>query len=217
MAIIRFEFTPDKLPEGAQNVQASHRGAGYQLGQWDETGRKYVYVDHAGPTGLWTYETHIGLCLKDYERNGYDDSDFHMVVWNPETQSPEDICFASTRGWSYPSYNSYVDATPEVRAAHEAWIKRRQRVYDVQSRRSASKRRAELAREFGVRPSAVKRLEAAYRKDDLERVIKLAKQVESKRLKSEFRRKLAQQVVAWLRDPSPQYATPLSPKQLMYI
>lgn len=62
---------------------------------------------------IWMCLTHVGLCICDYERNGYDDSDFHMIVWNPETKTTEDICYATTRGWTYPCYGSAADLTPE--------------------------------------------------------------------------------------------------------
>jgi hypothetical protein len=58
-------------------------------------------------------------CLRDRERNWYEDSDWDMLVWNPEKQEPEWINFASTRGWSYPSYGSRPGATPEVQTAYD--------------------------------------------------------------------------------------------------
>lgn len=68
---------------------------------------------------LWMCHTHVGLCIMDYERNGYDDSDFYMIVWNPETKQTETIMFATTRGWSYPCYSSSPDLDekyiPEVK------------------------------------------------------------------------------------------------------
>lgn len=70
---------------------------------------------------VWLYETHHGLCIHEREYNGYHDSDFFMVVWNPETKQPQSIEFATTRGWSYPCYASRPDATPEVLAAFEAY------------------------------------------------------------------------------------------------
>lgn len=51
----------------------------------------------------------------------HDDSDFFMLWWNEEKGAPEEFCFASTRGWSYPCYGSYKDATPEVMAKYQAW------------------------------------------------------------------------------------------------
>lgn len=72
-------------------------------------------------TDVWTWDTHSGLCIQDTERNGYDDSDFYMLVWNPAKKCAESIMFATTRGWSYPSYGSKPDATPEVMAEYNAW------------------------------------------------------------------------------------------------
>lgn len=71
---------------------------------------------------LWAFDSHIGLCLRDYERNGYDDSDFYMIVWNESTGKPEEYQFATTRGWTYPSYGSRPDATPEIRGKYDAYM-----------------------------------------------------------------------------------------------
>lgn len=75
------------------------------------------------PYVVW--KTHVGICLSEREANGSYDSDFFMLVWNWGTMQPEEICFASTRGWTYPALGSSVDATPEVRAAYDAWRKAR--------------------------------------------------------------------------------------------
>jgi hypothetical protein len=71
----------------------------------------------------WLYDTHVGLCLREYERNGYDDSDFFMVTWDPVKKQPETIMFATTRGWCYPCMGSSVDASPEIRAEYDAYLK----------------------------------------------------------------------------------------------
>lgn len=89
------------------------------------------YHDHVAegtsrPMPYWTYETHVGLCLFESEVNGYDDSDFYMTVWNPETKAPESILFASTRGWTYPCYASRPDATDEVKTAYTAYLRRKE-------------------------------------------------------------------------------------------
>lgn len=92
----------------------------------------------AGASKMFTYETHHGLCIRDYERNGYNDSDWYMVVWNPEKGEPETIEFASTRGWSYPCYASSPDATPEIRAAYDAWEAEAERKYrELEAEREA--------------------------------------------------------------------------------
>lgn len=70
---------------------------------------------------LYMETTHVGLVLELREFNGRDDSDFYAVVWNPETGRPGRVEYASTRGWTYPNGAS-VDATPEVKAAYEAYL-----------------------------------------------------------------------------------------------
>jgi len=65
-------------------------------------------------------DTHHGLVLSTYERNGYDDSDFYAIVWDAEAGRPQHIEYATTRGWTYPC-SAVVDATPEVQAAYAAW------------------------------------------------------------------------------------------------
>jgi hypothetical protein len=64
--------------------------------------------------------THVGLVLETREWNGLDDSDFYAVCWNPEKGEVERVEYASTRGWTYPN-SATVDATPEVRAAADAY------------------------------------------------------------------------------------------------
>lgn len=162
---------------------------------------------------VWTWKTHVGLCLEDHEINGYDDSDFYMVVWNEEKQAPERITYATTRGWSYPAYGSYVDATPEVRAKYEAWKAQR----DEEARRE---RRRNQAR--------VLRANRALWKAACERhALSIQEQMKFRRLpdwqvllglfslrgRSAFRKSLRDQIIAWLRDPAPKYEYPLSRKQ----
>lgn len=101
MAIIKFTFDADKVPADAVNVEEN--------------------LDAGSGKTYWTWHTFVGLCLSDREYNGYDDSDWAMTVWNAEKGEPEEIVYASTRGWTYPAYGSFVDATAEVRDAFMAW------------------------------------------------------------------------------------------------
>ena len=124
MAIINFAMDQKEIPAGAVNVcEVTESWRGH-----------FSNPD----TRLWVWESHNGLCLEDRERNGSWDSDFYMTVWNPETQAPQEILFATTRGWSYPSYGSRPDATPEVRAAYDAW----KAVRDEQARKAVAEREA---------------------------------------------------------------------------
>src|SRR5215469_6460049 len=92
MPIVHFDYNHSRVPADAQNVRAVHNGAGYRRGRMTE--KSYVYDECAGPTQIVLWDTHTGLCLSEFERNGYDDSDFFMVVWNPEKAQPETIMFA---------------------------------------------------------------------------------------------------------------------------
>lgn len=123
---------------GAQKYQVGHAkecphyaaaGAGYQgyeirpEGLYSDCCTEGVYSNrcHFRNEGLYMHTTHQGLVLSLGERNWHDDSDFYATVWNPETNAPEKITYATTRGWTYPNHAS-VDATPEVRAAYEAFL-----------------------------------------------------------------------------------------------
>jgi len=128
MAIIHFTGKLEEIPANAVNIQdASDQwrpqpDSPEQLATYDEIRLRYAWTpERCAAYKLYTYETHNGLCIQDREANGYNDSDWYMTVWNEEKGAPEEICFASTRGWSYPCYGSKPDATPEVVAKYNAW------------------------------------------------------------------------------------------------
>lgn len=99
--------------------------------------------DFTGTGGIVLRETHVGLVLSTFERNGYSDSDFVAIVWNPELQKIETVEYASTRGWCYPNCAT-VDATPEVIAAACEFQERQQRESIASTQRIAA-----LTPEFG--------------------------------------------------------------------
>jgi|SRR5580698_1161983 hypothetical protein len=113
MPIVHMVSKPEEAPAGAANLK--------------DVTERWRGSSNDSNWSVWTYETHIGFCIKEREANGYDDSDFYMTVWNPETHKPEEIEFASTRGWSYPCLASHVDATPEVMAEYRAYMLERER------------------------------------------------------------------------------------------
>lgn len=182
---------------------------------------RYRSSNHRAPNGMMygpvvLYTTHHGLCLAERERNMYDDSDFYMTVWISEKGAAEEILFASTRGWTYPCMASCVDASPDVIAAWVAWEdkeRRRARVMGAWSRRKDDWK---LARETGLASLAnLARLREAFRSvETFEAAIKLLK---TKKFRSDFRASLARQIRAWIDDPAPKYASPLSPKQLQQL
>jgi len=158
------------------------------------------------------YETHHGLCLYDYERNGYDDSDWYMVVWDPVTKTSKEVFFATTRGWSYPCYASKADATPEVRAEFKAYVDYNLRRSEILKRRNERKHMAEIARRAGLQRTQVENLKAAVGSawQGIERLI-------TANLRSGFRKSMRDQVIAWAINPAPKYRSPLSPKQMAYL
>jgi hypothetical protein len=173
-----------------------------------------------GKTGYTTYLSHIGLCLFDYERNGYDDSDFFMAVWNPVKGEREDICFATTRGWSYPCYGSKPDATEETKAAYDAWRAKlaaqadeRRAVEAAAAKEKLAVEATKLAKHVGCTVARIEALRAAMG-DDYGACVKL---LNTKAFRSEFRASLCTQIKKWLMDDNPAHATPLSYKQRQYL
>ncbi len=238
MAIVHFTWNKTEIPGTAQNIRAEVQH-GYRRHRLDEETHKYVYDECEGPHVMWLWESHNGLCLFEEEENGYDDSDFFMTVWDPELQKPERICFASTRGWTYPALNSYVDATPEVRSAYKICLEkaaRRDAILKKWETRISDSKLAETL-ELGSRKNAKKFREAfgGYRvvwdKNgklifhwsryfDSQRqsvFISACKLLNTKKFKSAFRESLANQIRTWVMDPAPKYDRPLSPKQMEYI
>lgn len=64
-------------------------------------------------------KTYIGRVLTEYEKNGYNDSDFFAIVWDDETDTIKTIEYGSTRHGG--SYGCDIDATPEVIAKAKAY------------------------------------------------------------------------------------------------
>lgn len=186
-------------------------------GEWNEAGKHVVNEERKafeaqfkgmpkfGPFAYWVKETHKGLCLYDYEKNGYDDSDFCMVVWNEEKQQPEHITFASTRGWTYPLYSSYPDATPEVKAKYEAWKVATARRYNIQNKWNKRKIEIKQAAEMKITRKEWKRLKELYGYEKAMVFYPLLKA----NLRSQFKKDMANKVREWLAGNS-NYKYPLS-------
>lgn len=72
------------------------------------------------------------------ERSWHDDSDFYAMVWDDETESPREVTYASTRGWTYNN-GAAVDADEATQAKYAAWQDR------LREQRAELARRAEEA------------------------------------------------------------------------
>lgn len=164
-------------------------------------------------TTIWLYDTHVGLCIREYEHNGYHDSDFFMVVWNAEKAAPETIEFASTRGWSYPCLGSAVDATPEVLEAYWRWTAEQQAKALKAERHAKAERLAGIRRGWRSAGLPAGRLRAVRREVGTKAVEAIVA-LYGPRIRSGFKLRLRSQVDAWAAEPKPKYPVPLSRKQL---
>lgn len=221
MAIIRFTHNFRDIPADAVEVKHTLEGHTSHACRFDKDEVQGHYGEYKiGPQILTTWYTHVGLCLRDYERNGYDDSDFYMEVWNDEKAEVETICFASTRGWSYPAYNSFADASEMTKRKYAAYRDNEERERILRNRRSDAKILRQLRAEVRaiaaankVNPVRFMQLRKPYGKDAFKALLSLF----GSRIRNNFKLKLRAQVIAWLQDDAPKYATPLSKKQMQYV
>lgn len=70
---------------------------------------------------------YVGFAIAEREENRYDDSYFHLTVWNPETAKPEWFMYAATAFPSHPMHPDTVRALlaetfPSVRQAFDTYI-----------------------------------------------------------------------------------------------
>lgn len=198
----------NEIPANAVNVQV-----------YDHISQGHMSNDVIGPRLYATYDTFTGKCLFESESNGYHDSDFYMTVWDDAIKAPRSICFASTRGWTYPCYASHVDATDEVKAKFTAW-QEAIRVKAEQERRDnmAKQRRAlrkDIRAKIGTGDKFVKALKLRRRIGENRFMLLLDFLKRSQR--SAFKKSLRAQIEAWFDCSAPKYDMPLSPKQWNYI
>lgn len=179
---------------------------------------------------LCFHDTHHGKCLFETERNGYDDSDFLMTIWDEEENSPRSIMFGTTRFWTYPTINgSFADATDEVKAKYQSWCEEREqeRQQAVRNNRAEYLRKirhteAKVVSEYNVSPKVLIKLRKAFggfmrvgaQYDTYGNIINF---ITNRRIRSKFKLSIKTQVIEWMQSDNPQYDKPLSPKQLQFI
>jgi hypothetical protein len=167
----------------------------------------------------WYYVTYAkGAVIRQYERNGYHDSDFYLVVYSAHTGTLYEWEYTSTRYGGSGIYglglHYTVDATPEVRETASAI-----RVAEAQRAEQESREAdVEAMVALGASPESarlfVDKLSKFRGTPKYNGVHKL---LCTKKFRSSFRQSLRDQVETWLRDPNPTYDFPLSPKQTSYI
>jgi hypothetical protein len=172
-------------------------------------------IARVGALVLW--ETHQGLCLYEWEANETYDSDFYMMLWNPEKKQPEPYCFASTRGWTYPALASRPDATPEVIAEWEAYKTAYNEAQERAARHAKAKHllsirrlHTELAQRHGYNVMAFRKW---IKQEYPERVRAALHLLQSTRLRNKFKLDQRDHIVKWLKETQHKYPSPLSYKQ----
>lgn len=167
------------------------------------------------------WDEFVGMCLSKDEINGYDDSDFVMTIWDAEKCQPFTLTYASTRFWTYPSWDSKADATPEVRALYEAWLENEKakalKVWRQSKADELRKHRAMQVEAAMTHGFPVMRLRKLMKLERSDRAVPLLKLLCSKRLRSEFKLSLQRQIAKWLSNTSPEYKSPLSASQWYYV
>lgn len=153
------------------------------------------------------------------ERNGYHDSDWYVLLWDVEKQAPRSqLCATTACGGGDMWYCPYglTDLLPEHAEAYRAWSRRR----EIQKRWDERRRHIARAGELGLTRREYARLRqvefARFRNDEkgAEALYLLEQLLGTKNFRSSFRKSLADQVRAWVREESPKFRVPLSPKQM---
>jgi hypothetical protein len=76
-----------------------------------------------------------GNVVANYENNGYDDSDFFAVVFNPEDKQFYSVCIGSTR-YAGGQYHHDIDAPENVKELYKEFQNNRRKEYDTLYKRS---------------------------------------------------------------------------------
>jgi hypothetical protein len=220
MAIICFEA--DSKRDGFHHTYGSEpkawpEGAYCPVGEYNNSNDR----EQRQGWSLVLWQEYVGCCLYEWEVNGSWDSDFYMMVWDHELKMPKPICFASTRGWSYPAMGSKPDATPEVLAlyqeykAEQAIIRAQEdRIVKAKFLRTEHTLELKLTARYGF---TVKALRQWKRMEDPARFERAYALLKSTKLRNEFRKKLQAQLAEWLKDKDKKFKSPFSFKQWEYV
>lgn len=167
--------------------------------------------------------------VEDREQNLYHDSYFYATIFNPETLDYFEFEYGSTAYANTPTFASDIpektitrhkdgkheevkftcDTPKEVKDLYR-------RVIKVHTKLEIRDKMKKLANELSLATyhEAYKLRGAYYKEEEFEAVCNLLR---VKKFRSNFRKSLSEQVRDWIKDPSPKYEKPLSPKQISYI
>lgn len=164
------------------------------------------------PSPEYWEKKHIGMCVEEFERNGYHDSDFYMTYYVPEKDTFYTNEFATTRAGCGAAFGSCVDASPEIMERYEAWKIRQDKLRNAYYRRRTRKKIHAIAKSTDLKFSKVKKIFDLYGEEKALRMSKLL----TTNLRSKFKISLRDQLLKWLRGEST-YNFPFTIKQLNYI
>lgn len=149
MSIVTYTTDPELFKDIADSCTAhavEHR-TGCPNGKpgWPDTSRKTL-DDACSLHGCkigYAIETYRGRVVREWERNGYDDSDFLAeVITDVDTLETKSVCWGTTRGWTY--FNGCkVDASDELR---RRWMAKRATEAKARAEKAAQERAALDAR-----------------------------------------------------------------------
>jgi hypothetical protein len=152
----------------------------------------------------------VGMVVRTWERNGYDDSDFFATFWNPETMDFETIEYATTRGWTYAN-GAEIDASQALLDLFDEYRRGLALMGERDFRKDLGAKLAALGFD---RPDHVEFFAGL----DAERRTFLFKILRTD-CRSEFRKSLQAQARAWLAaaPADRKYDFPFSPRQYSAI
>lgn len=167
-------------------------------------------------------EHYIHIAYKGYvvclgEHNYYDDSDFYAECWDNEKQKVVKVIYDTTR-YASTGCRAEVDATPEVQSLCEEWHKKEERRRKNEELKAYREKYLYYSHKSGLTIRQTLRLMVAVGKNFEEIIlVKLLGAYHSNRMRSAYRKSLAEQVITWVNTPEPEYNCPLSPKQLISL
>lgn len=177
----------------------------------------YPYRSNDKPSNTYTFVAFGGLTIKieTHCHNSSDDYREWQVATVAVPQADGSYKYETYNAdYTYEGHRSMVDATPEVVAAYEAHLAYIARKEKVQRKLSDRKSDMQLAKIMGLKDRfAVTKLQYAVGNDVFSACITLLKTHKKGTLRSDFRKSIATQIVAWVNEPVNKYRSPLSPKQ----
>lgn len=188
---------------------------------------------HEAKREIYTKTEYVGQVLSLREYNAYHDSDFFAVVWDFDKGESISIEYGTTRFWSYPNTAS-VDATPEVLSAHKAYILNHAARYQIQLAHRIAQDDVAILKSTLLTHEQLNRLRgmcnaviaydndnngmwSTYSNNKFDALVKLLKSYTTHHLRSKFKISLCEQLLMWLKDVNPRWASPFSKKQWVAI